>query len=190
MTDAPTPAPVPDGTAGARPASRPRSACPATRPASEPLPAERFTAAPPIRATAGLTPAARRPGSSASRRRARWVGFLTVIFVSLFIVGYWFYELGAPAGLRRRASTAEIDAQQVTAVERGYNLFEANCARCHGPNGLGPTSRTRRPRRGRPGLHRPQLNAQEKLFAHLNEAVPPQRPDRRRPLRLRQRQLG
>src|SRR6266850_2454531 len=59
---------------------------------------------------------------------------------------------------------AEKNAQQVTAVERGYNLFEANCARCHGPNGLGPLE-SPQPETGYIG---PTLNSQEKLYQHLN----------------------
>jgi mono/diheme cytochrome c family protein/plastocyanin len=137
---------------------------PATRP-QETLPAERFTAPPPVKAVAGLTPArsasiVRQSGS------ARWVGFLTVIFVSLFIVGYWFYELGAPLGLSQPRLVAEADQQQVTDIERGYNLYEANCARCHGPNGLGPNE----PDAAVAGYIGPQLNSQEKLFVHLNES--------------------
>ena len=50
----------------------------------------------------------------------------------------------------------EIDAQQVTKVERGYHVYEANCARCHGPQGEGGEG--------------PVLNRQDKLFSHLNEA--------------------
>jgi plastocyanin/mono/diheme cytochrome c family protein len=136
---------------------------PATR-AQETMPAERFTAPPPVKAIAGLTPArsasiVRQSGS------ARWVGFLTVIFVSLFIVGYWFYELGAPLGLSTPRLAMEAQAQQVTDVERGYNLFEANCARCHGPSGLGPNE----PDAASVGYIGPQLNDQSKLFTHLNE---------------------
>jgi len=137
---------------------------PATRP-QETMPAERFTAPPPVKAIAGLTPArsasiVRQSGS------ARWVGFLTVIFVSLFIVGYWFYELGAPLGLSTPRLAMEAQAQQVTDVERGYNLFEANCARCHGPSGLGPNE----PDAASVGYIGPQLNDQSKLFTHLNES--------------------
>ena len=36
-------------------------------------------------------------------------------------------------------------------VERGYNIYEANCARCHGANGEGGIG--------------PALNRQDKLFA-------------------------
>jgi mono/diheme cytochrome c family protein/plastocyanin len=136
---------------------------PATRP-QETMPAERFTAPPSVKAVAGLTPA-RSASIVRQSSAARWVGLLTVIFVSLFIVGYWFYELGAPLGISTPRLVKEAEAQQVTDVERGYNLFEANCARCHGPNGLGPNE----PDAATAGYIGPQLNSQEKLFAHLNE---------------------
>ena len=55
----------------------------------------------------------------------------------LFTAIYWFYELGGPLGVTEPRLDAELTAQQVTAVERGYNVFEANCARCHGVNGEG-----------------------------------------------------
>ena len=141
----------------------PEQRLPATRPPDR-VSAERFTAAPPVKATAGLTP---ERGASIVRQssNARWIGFLTVVFVSLFIVGYWFYELGAPLGISKPRLEEEIDAQQVTAVERGYNVYEANCARCHGPNGLGPLE----PDAAEVGYIGPTLNSQEKLFAHLNE---------------------
>src|SRR5258706_1683949 len=128
MTDQ-TPAPVPDGTA--EPGDAAEERLPATVP-QQALSADRFASPPAIRAVAGLTPQ-RSAGIVRQSAAARWVGFLTVIFVSLFIVGYWFYELGAPGGLSTPALTAELDKQQVTDVERGYNPFQANCARCHGP---------------------------------------------------------
>ena len=137
-------------------------------PATVPQPsltAERFSASPSVKATAGLTPQ-RSAGIVRQSAAARWVGFLTVIFVSLFIVGYWFYELGAPAGLSKARLASEIERQQVTDIQRGYNLYEANCARCHGPNGLGPNE----PTAAQNAFIGPQLNAQDKLFAHLNEA--------------------
>ena len=43
----------------------------------------------------------------------------------------------------------------MTKVERGYNVYEANCARCHGEQGEGGIG--------------PVLNRQDKLFDHLNE---------------------
>jgi mono/diheme cytochrome c family protein/plastocyanin len=160
MTD--QPGPPPEQLPEAAPEAAPEERLPATIPQGS-LTAERFTAPPPVRAIAGLTP---QRSASIVRQSgaARWVGFLTVIFVSLFIVGYWFYELGAPLGLSKPRLVAEADAQQVTDVERGYNLFEANCARCHGPNGLGPTEADA----ATAGYIGPQLNSQEKLFAHLN----------------------
>lgn len=144
---------------------------PAPRP-TEPgqLSAERFTAAPSIKATAGLTPE-RAAGIVRQSSSARWVSFLAVCFVSLFVVGYWFYELGAPLGLSEARLGSEIEAQQVTAVERGYNVYQANCARCHGPNGLGPNEPDAAAKAAAgQGYVGPTLNAQEKLFAHLNEA--------------------
>jgi plastocyanin/mono/diheme cytochrome c family protein len=163
MTDQ-TPAPVPDGTP--EPAGEER--LPATVP-QQSLSADRFSASPSLKSNAGLTPQ-RSAGIVRQSAAARWVGLLTVIFVSLFIVGYWFYELGAPAGLSTPRLAQEIDAQQVTDVERGYNLFEANCARCHGPNGLGPDEPDAAAKTAAgQGYIGPKLNSQDKLFAHLNE---------------------
>jgi plastocyanin/mono/diheme cytochrome c family protein len=168
MTDQ-VPAPVPDGSVEpATPDAASGERLPATVP-QQALSADRFNAAPPVKATAGLTPQ-RSAGIVRQSAAARWVGFLTVIFVSLFIVGYWFYELGAPGGLSTPALTAELDKQQVTDVERGYNLFEANCARCHGPSGLGPNEPDAAAKAAAgQGYIGPQLNEQDKLFAHLNE---------------------
>jgi mono/diheme cytochrome c family protein/plastocyanin len=137
---------------------------PAPRPPDQ-VSAERFTAAPSVKATAGLTPE-RAAGIVRQSSSARLVGFLVVCFVALFIVGYWFYELGAPLGISRPRLQDEIDQQQVTAVERGYNVYQANCARCHGPNGLGPNE----PDAAEVGYIGPTLNSQEKLFSHLSEA--------------------
>jgi plastocyanin len=135
-----------------QPTQPPEQRLPATRPPDQ-VTAERFTAAPPIKAIDGLTPE-RAAGIVRQSSSARWVGFLAVCFVSLFVILYWFYELGAPLGISTPRLAAESNAQQVTAVERGYNLYEANCARCHGANGEGAVG--------------PVLNDQSKLFAHLN----------------------
>jgi hypothetical protein len=77
MTDAPEPPP--------------EQRLPAPRPPDR-VSAERFTAAPSLKAIDGLTPE-RSAGIVRQSSSARWVGFLTVVFVTLFIVGYWFYEL-------------------------------------------------------------------------------------------------
>lgn len=136
----------------------PEERLPAVRPPAEAVPAERFTAHASVRTTE-LTPE-RAAQIVRQSSNARWVGFLAVVVVILFVAIYWFYELGAPLGLtqpRLGVDGAELAAQQVTAVERGYNVYEANCARCHGEQGEG-------------GGIGPALNRQDKLFAHLSEA--------------------
>src|SRR5262245_21124636 len=128
---------------------------PVPRPAAARVPAraDRFTAPPQIHATGGLTPerAAKIVRQSGN---ARWTAFLAVTVVALFVIVYYFYETGLPYGLTTPRLQQQADLQQVTSIERGYNLFEANCARCHGPNGEGGIG--------------PVLNDQAKLFAHLN----------------------
>jgi mono/diheme cytochrome c family protein/plastocyanin len=124
----------------------------AQRQAPAPAPAARIAAPPPAHRNE-LTPerAARIVRQSAS---ARWVGFLAVTIVGLFVIGYYFYELGLPGGMSEPRLDAATKQQQVTAVERGYNIFQANCAQCHGVNGEGGKG--------------PTLNRQDKLFAHLS----------------------
>src|SRR5206468_11068359 len=87
---------------------------PVPRPPVEPAPVERFTSPPQAR-TFELTPerAAQVVRQSAN---ARWVGFLMVVLVALFVTVYWFYELG-PLGISKPRLDAEADSQQVTAVE-------------------------------------------------------------------------
>jgi mono/diheme cytochrome c family protein len=136
-----------------QPGREPESRLPARRPPSEAAPAERFTS-PPATRTFELSPerAAKIVRQSSN---ARWVGFLSVIVVVLFVILYYFYELGAPLGLTQARLEAEDQHQQVVAIERGYNLYQANCARCHGVNGEGGVG--------------PVLNDQSKLYQHLNE---------------------
>jgi len=147
-----------------QPGREPEQRLPARRPPSEPAPAERFSAPP------SAHPAELSPERAASIVRqsssARWIGFLAVIVVVLFVVIYYFYELGAPLGLSESRLTQEASAQQVTEVERGYNLYEANCARCHGPNGLGPEEPNPPATGG--GYIGPKLHDDVKLFQHLN----------------------
>jgi mono/diheme cytochrome c family protein/plastocyanin len=129
----------------------PEERLPVPRPPVEPAPVERFTSPPSVRAVE-LTPE-RAAQVVRQSSNARWVGFLAVVVVALFIAIYWFYEL-APVGFTESRLDSETAAQQVTAVERGYDLYQANCARCHGPNGEGGIG--------------PTLNRQDKLFAHLS----------------------
>ena len=124
---------------------------PVPREPSEPAPVERFTSPPSIRNVQFSPERAAQVVRQSSN--ARWVGFLAVVVVILFITIYWFYEL-APLGFTQPRLDAEASSQYVTSVERGYNLYEANCARCHGANGEGGIG--------------PTLNRQDKLFAHLS----------------------
>jgi len=135
-----------------QPGRQPEERLPATRPTSAPAPASRFSA-PPSAHRHDLSPerAARIVRQSAN---ARLVGFLAVTIVALFVIGYYFYELGLPGGLTTPRLDAAAADQQVTAVQRGYNVFQANCAQCHGVNGEGGKG--------------PILNDQVKLYAHLN----------------------
>src|SRR5664280_312538 len=116
-----------------QPGLRPEQRLPATRPESGAVPVERFDA--PVSAHAqGLTPerSAKIVRQSAS---ARWVAFLAVTVVSLFVIVYYFYDLGVPGVANSSRLDKEVAAQQVTAVTQGYSLFEANCARCNGAQG-------------------------------------------------------
>jgi mono/diheme cytochrome c family protein/plastocyanin len=144
MTD--TPGREPEG-------HEPEQRLPATRPPAVPAPVERFTSPPALRKFE-LTPE-RAAQVVRQSSNARWVGFLAVVVVLLFVALYWFYELGAPLGISQPRLSQEITAQQITKVERGYNVYQANCARCHGVNGEGGEG--------------PVLNRQDKLFEHLNE---------------------
>ncbi len=131
----------------------PSERLPAPRQPAAPVPAERFSA-PSAAHRFSLTPE-RAAGIVRQSGNARFVGFLAVSVVVLFVILYYFYELGFPGGLSQSRLTAEQDAQTVTSIERGYNLFEANCARCHGTNGEGGIG--------------PTLNDQSKLYVHLSE---------------------
>lgn len=131
----------------------PEQRLPIPRPPAEAAPVERFNSPASTRAVE-LTPE-RFAQVVRQSSNARWIGFLAVVVVVLFVAIYWFYELGAPLGLSQARLDQELTAQQVTAVERGYNIYEANCARCHGKQGEGGIG--------------PTLNRQDKLFAHLSE---------------------
>ncbi len=133
------------------PGREPEERLPVPRPPAEVAPVERFSSPPSVRAVE-LTPE-RAAQVVRQSSNARWVGFLGVVVIILFVAIYWFYEL-APLGFTEARLDTEAVAQQVTAVERGYNLYEANCSRCHGVKGEGGIG--------------PMLNRQDKLFAHLS----------------------
>jgi mono/diheme cytochrome c family protein/plastocyanin len=134
------------------PGPGPEERLPATRPESLPAPVERFSA-PPSAHQLALTPE-RAAAIVRQSSSARWVGFLAVLLVVIFVIVYYFYDLGFPGVPNSSLEGAQAADQQVTSVEAGYNLFEANCARCHGAAGQGGIG--------------PVLNSQAKLYVHLN----------------------
>ena len=150
MADVPTTG----GASGSQPGRDPEQRLPARRaPVAPPASAERFSAPSSAHQTGGLT-SARSAQIVRQSGNARWISFLGVTIVALFVIAYYFYETGLPFGLTQPRLDAQATVQQVQSVERGYNLFEANCARCHGTNGEGGIG--------------PVLNDQVKLFDHLN----------------------
>jgi uncharacterized cupredoxin-like copper-binding protein/mono/diheme cytochrome c family protein len=94
-----------------------------------------------------------------SSANARNIVFLAVLFIALFIPVYWFYESGIPALGTGGRLEAEAETQYVTDVARGYELYLANCAECHGDNGEGGVG--------------PPLNSQPKLYNALTPAGDP-----------------
>ena len=137
---------------------------PATRPAATQLSAERFTAAPPIKANAGLTPGARGRDRPPVRRARAGSASSRSIIVSLFIVGYCFYELGAPLGL----SQPRLAAEEATPSRSTPSSAATTCSRRTAPAATARTASAEGAGCGDGRLHRPALNDQEKLFAHLN----------------------
>ena len=81
---------------------------------------------------------------------ARNIAFLATLFVVLFIPIYWFYEIGLPIFPDSARLEQEKNRQYITDVARGYGLYQANCAQCHGDQGQGGIG--------------PPLNDQAKLY--------------------------
>ena len=150
----------------------PEERLPATRPESEVAPVERFSSLPSTRSVE-LTPE-RAAQVVRSSSNARWVGFLAVIVVVLFVAIYWFYELGA-AWLDQSRLEAETDAQQVT-----RSSAATTCSRPTAHAATVPTARAGSARRS---------TARTSSSPPVGR-LPEQRPERRRPLRLWQPELA
>src|SRR4051812_37584357 len=123
MTD--TPGPPPEGQLPVEP--EPEQRLPAVRPPVEPAPVERFSSPPAVRRFE-LTPE-RAAQVVRSSSNARWVGFLAVVVVILFVAIYWFYELGLPGGVTESRLGSQEGAQPGTARGRGHNPYGGNLPR-------------------------------------------------------------
>ena len=125
---------------------------PTSEKGSAPVP--RLSSPAPIR-THGLDAerAAKIVSQSGASRAAALLG---VMIVTLFVIVYAFYDQGLPGATGSSRMEAAKEEQYLETVKRGYNLFEANCARCHGAQGQGGIG--------------PVLNDQGKLLSHLTPA--------------------
>src|SRR5256885_12296730 len=111
MTDRPGPGEQPGGPPDAHvPEPSAEQRLPAGRPDAKPAPAERFTA-PPSAHAFELTPE-RAAGIVRQSASARWVGFLATLIVVLFVIIYYFYELGVPGVANSSRLGAEEQHQQ------------------------------------------------------------------------------
>jgi len=117
-------------------------------PSGEQLGVERFSAGP--RAHSVALTEERAAQVVRQSGNARNVAFLAVLLIAIFIPVYWFYDLGIPALGYQGRQAQNVQVETVTDVARGYALFIANCAKCHGPQGQGGIG--------------PPLNDQDKLF--------------------------
>jgi mono/diheme cytochrome c family protein/plastocyanin len=87
---------------------------------------------------------------------SRAAALLGIAIVTLFVIVYTFYDQGLPGVTGSARLDAAKEEQYLETVTRGYNLFQANCARCHGAQGQGGIG--------------PVLNEQGKLLSHLTPA--------------------
>ena len=64
-------------------------------------------------------PPSARPGSCASPAAPAGSAFLATLVVVLFVIVYYFYELGVPGIANTSRLSAETKAQAITSVEKG-----------------------------------------------------------------------
>jgi uncharacterized cupredoxin-like copper-binding protein/mono/diheme cytochrome c family protein len=120
-------------------------------PQGDQLDVERFSAGPRAH-TVGLTEE-RAAQVIKQSGGARTAAFLVVLLIAIFIPVYWFYDQGVSAVNVAGRQEKTKDAQYVTDVARGYDLYVNNCASCHGASGEGKIG--------------PPLNNQDKLYQAL-----------------------
>lgn len=84
-----------------------------------------------------LTPAIRRRWPSAD-------GIVALMRTGAIVIGIALVAVSLSGGQTPMSNTPNPVPDQVTSVDRGYNLYQANCAACHGvdSNGGGPLAGT------------------------------------------------
>ncbi len=117
-----------------QPGLEPEQRLPVPRPPAEPAPVERFSGPPQTRSVE-LTPE-RAAQVVRQSSNARWVGFLTVVIVILFMAIYWFYEL-APLGF----TEARLEFGDRTPSRSRRSSAATTCTR---PTARAATARTAR----------------------------------------------
>ena len=144
-----------------QPGRPPEERLPAPRPSSAPVPADALLGAavgPPQRPDAG----ARRAGSSASPPTRGWVGFLAVTIVALFVIGYYFYEVGLPGGLteprldaggERAAGHGRASAATTSTRPTARSATASTARAASGPTLNEPGQAVRAPQPGLPAQH-------------------------------------
>ena len=173
--------------ADARPSAAARGAPAGTRVPPERVPAERFTAAPSVKAIDGLTP--ERSAGDRPPVVERPLGRLPDRHLRDACSSS---ATGSTSSARRSASREpRLAAGDRAPAGRPRSSAATTSTRRTAPAATARTaSAPTNPTPAEAGYIGPKLNAQEKLFAHLNEDYLRNVLHGRRPLRLRQRQLG
>jgi mono/diheme cytochrome c family protein len=74
------------------------------------------------------------------RIRRRWPGayaYLSLVMTATITIGVFLVAINVAGGQTPMSRTPNPVADQVTSVDAGYRLYQANCAACHGVDGTG-----------------------------------------------------